>query len=123
MRRRALLGAMGTSATAGRIGSILGFSSKRPRFTIEPDSIPDWLPAALDTNLVREVTETHPTKIRVAFECTADDARTFRFGYPCPFADTVGVGKTGRDSSSSTKPVPPIEIVAAGKPKRSTDEV
>ncbi|WP_266077887.1 hypothetical protein [Haladaptatus caseinilyticus] len=65
------------------------------RFSLEPDSIPNGLPATLDTSLDGEITETRPATIRVAFECTADDARTFRFGYPCPFADTVGVEENG----------------------------
>lgn len=95
MRRRALLGTLGTSVTAGCLGNILHDTREVSRFTIDNDSVPEKFPAALSAELLSEPTAEHPARIRVRFEYTGDEPRSFRFSYPAPFADVLGIAANG----------------------------
>ncbi len=95
MRRRTLLSAVATTTTAGCLGSVLSFSGGSPNFAIDNDPTPDGLPATLSAKRIEKATANHPPRLRVTFKSTADARRTFRFGYPGPFADTVGVAESG----------------------------
>jgi hypothetical protein len=95
MQRLAVLGALAASATAGCLGGFLDSSSDGAQFSIETDPVPDGLPATLSAELVSSATPEHPPRLRVDFECTADEPGMFRFGYPGPFADTVSAATDG----------------------------
>ncbi|WP_227353980.1 hypothetical protein [Haladaptatus salinisoli] len=95
MQRRAVLGALAASATAGCLGGVLDIASDGARLSLETDPVPDGLPATLSAELVSTATPEHPPRLRVGFECTADEPRTFRFSYPGPFADAVSTATDG----------------------------
>ncbi|WP_423744458.1 hypothetical protein V5735_16215 (plasmid) [Haladaptatus sp. SPP-AMP-3] len=95
MRRRALLGAVGTSVTAGCLGDVLHLSRGESGFSIENDPVPADFPATLSARLLSDETAAHPPRIRVDFEYTGDEPRTVRFNYPGPFADTLAAGPDG----------------------------
>ncbi|WP_458188486.1 hypothetical protein [Haladaptatus sp. NG-WS-4] len=73
---------------------MLNIASRRS-FSIDSDPVPDGLPATVTADLLATETAKQLPRIRVRFECTADEARTFRFGYPDPFADTTSVVDDG----------------------------
>lgn len=89
MRRRALLGAMGSGAIAGCLGTVIDHSKGGSRFSIENDPVSDDLPATFSANVLTGATADHAPRIRVVFEYTGAVARTVRFTYPGPFADTL----------------------------------
>ncbi|MFH5799255.1 hypothetical protein [Haladaptatus sp. CMAA 1911] len=95
MRRRALLGAMGTSVIGGCLGDVFRFSRGEPRFSIENDPVPAGLTATLSAKLISPETTNRPPRIRVTFEYTGEEDGTVGFTYPGPFADTVAAGSDG----------------------------
>ena len=95
MRRRALLGALGTSVAAGCVGDIRHDMRGESRFTIDNDPVPEDFPAMFSADVLGGLTASHPPRIRVRFEYTGDEERTFQFTYPGPFADIIGTAADG----------------------------
>ncbi len=90
MRRRALLSTLGTSVTAGCLGNYLHLSRGESRFSIDNDLVPEDFPATLSADILFGLTAKHPPRIRIGFEYTGDESRTFQFNYPGPFGDRNG---------------------------------